>query len=374
MSRCIFILGTIDKKLLIPLLLSIVYLILNIYEYFYPANDSNIFIDYFGYSLGQISALIIPKIFKIKRNTKKSEKKCAKGNIKDYFFLILIGTLLAVIQAITTIFMDKESIQLCIAEGFQIIIIFFITLLFMKYKYYIHHIISLIIFVILSIVIDIMLNNIKKIEIETILTETAYGILESTCYCYIKYMMETKYHYYWNILFFLGITNLIINSSAFFVLFSIKKSTNNPDILKNIDYYSKENIGEIIIRFLIEFIFYGIIYNILEMETLSKLTLNHIFACYEISKIPGKFIGIEDVFGWFSIIPALLQVIILLFYLEIFEYNFCDLNINTKRNIQERERADILNCTKDDNDKDKLIEMIPGYYIDGNDININSNA
>ncbi len=110
------------------------------------------------------------------------------------------------------------------------------------------------------------------------------------------------------------------------------------------------------------------------METLSKLTLNHIFACYEISKIPGKFIGIEDVFGWLSIIPALLQVIILLFYLEIFEYNFCDLNINTKRNIQERERADCLNCTKDDNDKDKLIEMIPGYYIDGNDININSNA
>ena len=87
MSRCIFILGTIDKKLLIPLLLSIVYLILNIYEYFYPANDSNIFVDYFGYSLGQISALIIPKIFKIKRNTKKSKKNAQKEILKIIFFL-----------------------------------------------------------------------------------------------------------------------------------------------------------------------------------------------------------------------------------------------------------------------------------------------
>ena len=60
MQNFFFIIGAVDKKLVIPLLLSIVYLILNIYEYFFPYNDSNMLIDYAGYSLGQISALIIP--------------------------------------------------------------------------------------------------------------------------------------------------------------------------------------------------------------------------------------------------------------------------------------------------------------------------
>ena len=39
---------------------------------------------------------------------------------------------------------------------------------------------------------------------------------------------------------------------------------------------------------------------------------------------------------WHSLILFSLQFIILLFFLEIFEFNFCNLNKNTKRNIEER--------------------------------------
>ena len=144
------------------------------------------------------------------------------------------------------------------------------------------------------------------------------------------------------------------------------KYSNNPDIFEYLDYYSTENIGDIIIRFLFEFIFYGIAYNVLEMETLSKFSINHIFAFYELSKIPGLFIENESLLDWLSIIPALLQVIILFFYLEIFEYNFCNLNKNTKRNIQAREKTDNLNLIKDD--KNELIEMIPGYIVEYKEI------
>ena len=42
------------------------------------------------------------------------------------------------------------------------------------------------------------------------------------------------------------------------------------------------------------------------------------------------------------LIPAFFQIISLLFYLEIFEFNFCNLNRNTKRNIMLREEEEML--------------------------------
>ena len=357
MSEHIFIIGAVDKKLVIPFLLSIVYILYNLCGYFYEYNDSTIFVDYTGNSFGQILVLIIPCIFKIRKD-EEERKKCTKENIKDYFFLILISFFYCAVEILSIYFVDDA---LCYLEGSEIIIIFIMTSLFMKYKYYMHHIISLIIFIIACIVIDIILNNFQNSRIESIFTQIACAIIEATWYCYIRYMIETKYHYYWNILFIIGVTNLILYSLTFVVLFSIKKLSNNPDILENLDYFSTDNIGNIILRFLIEFIPFGFIYYILEMITLSQFTINHIFACYRISKIPEIFIGIDNPLKWLSIIPIILQIISLLFYLEIFEYNFCDLNKNTKRNIQSREQADNLNLIKDD--KSLMIEMAPGYYI-----------
>ena len=43
---------------------------------------------------------------------------------------------------------------------------------------------------------------------------------------------------------------------------------------------------------------------------------------------------------WFCIIFFFFQILSLLFYLEILEYNFCNLNLNTKKNILKREKND----------------------------------
>ena len=42
------------------------------------------------------------------------------------------------------------------------------------------------------------------------------------------------------------------------------------------------------------------------------------------------------------LIPAFFQIVSLLFYLEILEFNFCNLNKNTKRNIIQREEEEML--------------------------------
>ena len=65
-----------------------------------------------------------------------------------------------------------------------------------------------------------------------------------------------------------------------------------------------------------------------------------------------------------------------MFYLEIFEFNFCGLNKNTRRNIQERERKEMLLQKRNDNSRTQssmteLIEISPDYIIH-NDFNTKS--
>ena len=76
-------------------------------------------------------------------------------------------------------------------------------------------------------------------------------------------------------------------------------------------------------------------------------------------KIPASIVVTEGVEIWLLLIVSIFQIIGLLFYLEIFEYNFCSLNKNTKRLISIRERNDseIVN-----NDYEEKIS-IGGYYI-----------
>ena len=61
------------------------------------------------------------------------------------------------------------------------------------------------------------------------------------------------------------------------------------------------------------------------------------------------------------LIPAFFQIVSLLFYLEILEFNFCNLNKNTKRNIMLREEEDMLlrnntNISEIEIDKDLIVK------------------
>ena len=50
---------------------------------------------------------------------------------------------------------------------------------------------------------------------------------------------------------------------------------------------------------------------------------------------------IENPDKYYSIIPFALQVLSLLFYFEILEFNFCKLNKNTAKNIRKRVGNDV---------------------------------
>ena len=96
---------------------------------------------------------------------------------------------------------------------------------------------------------------------------------------------------------------------------------------------------------------------------MNELTPNFVIIAFELSRIPSSIIKQKDSYRWYILIISIIQVIFLLFYLEIIEYNFCSLNKNTKKNISEREqklKEEINNLDNDDNDDQLTIE---GYDI-----------
>ena len=53
----------------------------------------------------------------------------------------------------------------------------------------------------------------------------------------------------------------------------------------------------------------------------------------------------------------------MLIYLEIIELNFCNLNKNTRRNVQIRGEIDYLGQAESDSERSSLVEVVPGYLI-----------
>lgn len=74
MVNCIFKLGTVDKKIVLPFLMSINQVILNLIDFFYEKNQvetSNV-LDSLSISLGSMSLMIIPYILKYKKPISKN--------------------------------------------------------------------------------------------------------------------------------------------------------------------------------------------------------------------------------------------------------------------------------------------------------------
>ena len=324
MSNSIFILGKMDKKLLIPLIYLLFSILINIFNSKKYSNISASYIENFGGTIGDIFVFFISVIVKYAFKTKLIKKSEKQNYLKDFGILFLI----------TAFNIFKENIT-------------FFTL---KYKYYIHHIISIVIIVIICIVLDFLLNNFFDMNKYTIISSIILILADSFLYSYLKYLIEFKYYFYLDILYIYGIFMFFWNSVALgFTVIIQKINGTNHIFFEFYDYFNTNGAWIVLFRFLFGLIITGLILDLLEYMILNKLTPNYIIICYEIGKIPSniknfvnsdyykfhiknKFLVLMGI-----IILSVLQVITLLFYLEIFEFNFCSLNKNTKKNIEERE-------------------------------------
>ena len=177
----------------------------------------------------------------------------------------------------------------------------------------------------------------------------------------MKYMIDKKYHSYWSILFFNGLF-LFITFSIAFIINIIKDPYNNIVFLII-------RIGEtkfIILHFLIDVIISYFLKMLFTLLILEYFSLNHVLISHLIFRILYTFYQCVTDFEKLKLlflIPASFLIFSLLLYLEILEFNFCNLNKNTKRNIMLREEEEMLlrnNTNASENeievDKDLIIK------------------
>ena len=237
-----------------------------------------------------------------------------------------------------------------------------VTFFILKYKYYIHHFISIVLFVILTVIIDIILGNYINVNNATIIISFLYVLIESINYSYLKYLVEKKYYFTLDLLGILGIFFFILSVISFTSEIIYHKVKESYSLIFQFYFFYKEyNTSHMILRFIIGFIFEGMIVGTLEIVIIKELTPNYVIIAYALSKIPTSIIEIqEDKNRWIILAISIVIIFVLLFYLEILEFNFCSLNKNTRRSIIERERNEIYTSQNIDNDTE--IEL-RGYEI-----------
>ena len=83
----------------------------------------------------------------------------------------------------------------------------------------------------ISVINDLIFGNFKNIKISSFIYLFPH-LLNSLLLCYEKYLMDKKYHSYWNILFFIGLDYFIIYAIYFIVIIII--DPNNNSIIRTI--------------------------------------------------------------------------------------------------------------------------------------------
>ena len=336
-------------------------------------------------ALGQIIIKFFPCILKISNEEQKKEKEIKKRKCLHYFILcalfllnqiVVSGNVLAgrfllgqeVSYAESNLFMVHDFIVLSIEMVFMTIFSRYL----LKNKYFKHHIISIILFIILGIICDVIIKNygskftsssykkfliVNAIQIINCVTDTLY-------YCYQKYMMEILYYPYWNIAFIpgififpLGIILLII------ALVSPDDGKSKLDFVNKFYLYYKNTNGWIIFGKITIVLAIHIILCPLTILVLFYYSPNFILIIFQISTIVYNLIH-NTKESLYCIPIFIFQFLVLMIHLEILELNFSGLNKYTKRNIELRGLIDSFAEGRDSTAGTDKIDINKDYLID----------
>ena len=367
MSKLFIRIGQVNRKLVILILIYSVTVIFTELNFFFSSRDTNNIIDFFVSSLGEIfGGILMPYIVKNKTTIKSKKKTSKKQSVKDYFLLFIIF-LIAIGTRFLVNISTNNTLQLSILsflQGWAIILFLILTYFFLKYKYHIHHIISLSIFCISCVLLDIILGHFSNLGLSLLYMFICVSFDVASA-IYLKYLMDYKYKQYWNILLAIGLIYFLSG----FIEFIIQLILNKSQVLEMLKYYfTNTGVGYIILRFFVEFIFGGFFREMIKCVIIKNFSPDYILIGNQADLIFIDIYLIDEKYQYSSILLFILLIFSLLFYLEILEYNFCDLNKNTKRNIQIRaESENFIDDTIDDK-----IELSPGYIVKESEEN-NSN-
>ena len=384
MAKRFIILGEINKKILLPIILicaQVVYIIIN--EFAFKEQKYNI-LEMLMFSLGQISIRFVPCILKISNEKRNESLKLTKKNkclhyfilcLIFYFYLVL-GNFVAIFGSDeltltqTNLLPHNEFLLMVILES---ILLISISICLLKYKYFKHHIISLVVYVIFGTscyVVNKTLDSKQNLSIDKnfFIVNTIrlfHAAVEATYLCYQKYMMEKLYYPYWNIALVPGIMFFFPSVFVIFLEFIGIKYFSDFTFFSVISYFKETNsVSKAIWKLIITFIFH-IIISPLTILIIFYFSPNFILIVYQFTSITKDIISYSNnLLSLISIPFYIIQIFALLIYLEVLEFNFCDLNKNTKRNIELRAKEDLLNKNRYSSADINCIDVDSDYGIE----------
>ena len=168
MSGKIIKLGELSKKHLLPLFLALSFLIYLMIIRFYPDKGENHTLDLYCNAVGFFGIIVIPYIFKFTQKDIQNLPKVdeiQKNKYLHYFVLIIVFIAYIIAKEFLSFYSPtKKGERPEYSEdafsyiGVEMVLLTIVSLFFLKYKYYRHHIISIVGFVICGNVCDYLLD------------------------------------------------------------------------------------------------------------------------------------------------------------------------------------------------------------------------
>ena len=391
MVNCFLKLGVINKKLIMPVITAVIYVIMDIIELNADMNDIHIIFNLYTRGISYTCAILVPivqkRCDKNRQKIRKRRAQCTKRSILHFTilqleYIIYFGLYIYLTKLKSKDPDNTEDFQmshyhgLCSEEAVEIIFIVIISKFLLKTQLYIHHYIGLIILVIASLSIGIPFNlSLFKPQILFIVIYLLFIIVDANFITYEKYMMDKLYYSPFIIVFSIGI--LFLSVSIFFTIYILMVGNSLYDgkkyTLQSFSDYFEEKGYKTTVIYMFYCSSFRFFLNILKILTIYYFTQNHIYTSYTFIKLVDLLIMKKTNYKYFSIILFIPQFLGLLIFLEIIELNFCKLNQNTKINIEKRELKEDLNDDDDQNDKDidpeerkskqSIVEISPGYLV-----------
>ena len=335
-------LGQIDKKLL----LVVAIIIINIINVVVPKEVNPDYMNDLLYTfmedLGPLFAgIILHFVFRNKKQKVKESKKSFKYII---IFFLLRGAKICY-EELYNYFLQENKYNydniLITLNGVEIILITIGAFILLKYKYYVHHIISMVIYCILAIVSDFILKNYFILNYKYIFILILFILAETMLYVYLKYMMDALYYHYAEIVLYWGIIGVICKIVIYgSIIITEYKKEENTFLNDFLNYLKTTKVVIIIFYQGVYFLSISAIYIVLIIVMIFYLQPNHMIIGDEFLVYTETFIYGQNPKRFYAFIPFTFQIFVLLFYFELLECDLWNLNKNTKRNIEKREKIE----------------------------------
>ena len=357
MTLKFIIFGELNRKHFLPFILTLSNLGIEMISRFYPDNKipdnnasiTNSILDTGIFALGFLSSIFIPCIFKFDKDEISRENEIQKRKWLHYLVFIVIFIIHMICKAIPPILkgyfvqvsgqnVNSFSEGPFVHIGLEMICMPIATRCLLKYKYFLHHYISIIAFVLFGNICDLILGYYSQMVDQSpwvTIIEFVNIIIDVLFYSSEKYMLEMLYYPYWKINVILGSVLMVYTTGG--LIYALADRNSPYQFVKDFYlYFEKINPG-IIVGKIILALTSKIGFCTFSILSVYYFNPNFFLINYQITKFVLVLIDQKQTSRkYYCIIFFVLQFFCLLVYLEILELNFCGLNKNVKRNVDKR--------------------------------------